>query len=154
MGNSAARRNRFGVARGLVAVLQRLSIRVRFDYTEVAGGFEPDHLFNCGLRGLLLEADLVVFLYHSPRGGAIYEKLIRSIQSLPRWPQLLYVSHCVMHDFSAMRDWREHRLFSWFPKNEPPGHYETLRPLERRLARHYGLTFVDTCEVQKNALLS
>ena len=89
LGNSVARFHNFGVARGLVEELQRRSpsARISIEYAHVAGGFEPDHLFYCGLNSSsLLRADLVLMHYHAPRGGAVYEKIIRRLLALPRKP--------------------------------------------------------------------
>jgi hypothetical protein len=51
VGNSVARFNNFGVARGFVHELRRRfpATKVTIEYAHVAGGFEPDHLFYCGL---------------------------------------------------------------------------------------------------------
>lgn len=99
VGDSVARSNDFGVGRGLVDALQRASPEssVKLDYAQVAGGFEPDHLYQCGLSSkLLVKADVVMVQYHAPKGGQVLEKIVRSLLSLPRKPLVVYVSHCLM----------------------------------------------------------
>ena len=63
VGNSVARFNNFGVTRGF---LEELRVRmpgthVNVTYVNVAGGFEPDHLYYCGLSApSLVNADLIL----------------------------------------------------------------------------------------------
>ena len=147
VGDSVARFNNFGVTRGVIAAMRRLSPRTSFelDYARVAGGIEPDHLYNCGLGSSGLgTADVIMLHYHAPKGGSVLEKIVRLLLALPRSACIIYVSHCLLADFSTFRAFTRHRLAGWF-RAEPQGYFEQARPLEERLAEHYGLTFVSTC---------
>ena len=152
VGNSVARFNNFGVARGFVHELRRRfpATKVTIEYAHVAGGFEPDHLYYCGLHSRsLLRADLVLIHYHAPRGGLVYEKVLRRLLALPRRPVVAYVAHCTMSDFSYHRDWvvaRDRGPWGWRMGDEAQGYFEQLRAVEHRLvSTHYGLPFASTC---------
>jgi len=152
VGNSVARFNNFGVARGFVHELRRRfpATKVTIEYAHVAGGFEPDHLYYCGLSSRsLLRADLVLIHYHAPRGGLVYEKVLRRLLALPRRPVVAYVAHCTMSDFSYHRDWvvaRDRGPWGWRMGDEAQGYFEQLRAVEHRLvSTHYGLPFASTC---------
>jgi len=152
VGNSVARFHNFGVARGVVHELERRypSAKISIEYAHVAGGFEPDHLYYCGLGSRnLLRADLILLHYHAPRGGLVYEKVLRRLLMLPRRPVVVYIAHCTMSDFSAHRDWavaRDRGAWGWRMADEAQGYFEELRSIEQRMVReHYGLSFASTC---------
>ena len=42
--------------------------------------------------------DVVLVHYHAPRGGYVYERILRHILSLPNRPLLAYIAHCTMSD--------------------------------------------------------
>ena len=52
VGNSVARSNNFGATRSLIEALEAHAPSTQFlmNYAMVRGGFEPDHLYHCGLR--------------------------------------------------------------------------------------------------------
>ena len=159
LGNSVARFHDFAVTRAFVQQLQSRApkTRVTVGYAHVAGGFEPDHLFYCGLNSSsLLQADLVLVHYHAPRGGVIYERVLRRLLTLPRRPAVVYVAHCTMSDFSAYRDWalaRDRGPWGFRAAGEDQGYFEAQRRLERRLVReHYGLSFISTCDAFETML--
>ena len=148
VGNSVARASNYQVARGLVKALALAAPRVIFklDTSQVAGGFEPDHFYHCGLQNSsLARASIVLLFYHAPRGGVLYEKLLRGLLALPKKPLIVYIQHCTMQDFGTFREWQKHPLFRWFPKAETPSRFEAMRAIERRLVDHYQLTRIDTC---------
>ena len=158
VGNSVARFNDFGVARGLIAELMKRfpKLRVSVEYANVAGGFEPDHLYYCGLTSKsLLDADLILVHYHAPRGGMVYEKILRRLLQLPREPTIVYVAHCTMADFSAYRDWalmRDRGPRGLRSETEGQGYMEEVRRIEERLLKAYGISFVSTCTAFRTML--
>ena len=158
VGNSVARFNDFGVARGLIAELMKRfpKLRVSVEYANVAGGFEPDHLYYCGLTSKsLLDADLILVHYHAPRGGMVYEKILRRLLQLPHEPAIVYVAHCTMADFSAYRDWalmRDRGPRGLRSETEGQGYMEEVRRIEERLLKAYGISFVSTCTAFRTML--
>ena len=109
------------------------------------GGSEPHHLYSCGLGAMARQRiDIVIMHYNEAKGGAVFEKVIRALLTLPQTPVLLYISHCTMGDFSTFPDFRRNPGAIKL-RDEPPGYFEVVRPVEERTARHYELPFVSTC---------